>query len=101
MWVISKKMLNAAVERLPKSQQPAAQTAYDAWHKVAEKAAWGSYSEVKLTFNTADQVSGKLVLDVGGNKHRIVAVPGYKSKKLFLIWAGSHKEYDKIDVAKL
>lgn len=46
-------------------------------------------------------VGGKLVFDIGGNKHRVVALPAYRSKKLFVLFAGSHKEYDNIDVAKL
>lgn len=54
-----------------------------------------------MAFNTADKVGGKLVFDIGGDKHRIVALPAYRSKKLYLLFAGSHKEHDALDVAKM
>ncbi len=101
MHVISRKALREAVQRLPPAQRSAAAKAYSAWYKVASDAQWSSYAEVKLTFNTADNVGGKLVFDIGGNKHRIVALPAYRSKRLYLLFAGSHKEYDALDVANM
>jgi mRNA interferase HigB len=101
MHVISRKALRDAVRRLPPAQRLAAEKAYSAWYKVASDAQWNSFAEVKLTFNTADSVAGKLVFDIGGNKHRVVALPAYRSKRLYVLFAGSHKEYDALDVAEM
>ncbi len=101
MHVISRKVLREAVQRLPAAQRSAAEKAYSAWYKVALEAQWNNFAEVKLTFNTADNVGGKLVFDIGGNKHRVVTLPGYRSKKLYVLFAGSHKEYDALDIANM
>lgn len=101
MNVISRRALRKAVSDLPPSQQPAAETAYSTWYSAAKSARWDSYADVKQTFNTADQVGGKLVFDIGGNKYRIVALPAYRTKRLMILFAGTHKEYDKLDVSNM
>ena len=54
------------------------------------------------TFSSADYVvDGKIVFDVGGNKYRIVGLVGFRAKRIFILFVGTHAEYDKIDVAKL
>ena len=53
-------------------------------------------------FNTAEYVSGgKIVFDVGGNKYRIVALIGFRTQRIFILFVGTHANYDRIDVAKL
>lgn len=65
-------------------------------------ATWGSFQEVKRSFNSADWVgSGKIVFDVGGNKYRVVALVGFKAKRLFVLFVGTHAQYDDINVTEL
>lgn len=41
------------------------------------------------------------MFDVGGNKYRIVGLVGFKAKRIFILFVGTHAEYDDIDVEKL
>ena len=60
------------------------------------------FAELKATFNSADYVgNGKVVFDVGGNKYRIVGLVGFKTGRIFILFVGTHAEYDAVDVEAL
>jgi mRNA interferase HigB len=84
------------------SANPDAKALLSAWLKVAEKARWGSFKDVRETFSSADLVAGtKLVFNIGGNNYRLVAHVAFQVRTLFVLWIGTHAEYDKIDVGEL
>jgi mRNA interferase HigB len=65
------------------------------WHQLG---AWGC----SKTFNSADIVAGnKVIFDVGGNKYRIVGLVAFRSKRIFVLFVGTHAQYDAIDVKDL
>ncbi|AVA20203.1 toxin-antitoxin system toxin HigB-like protein [Rhizobium sp. NXC24] len=102
MRVIAKSALIKFCARLPKGQQATAEAAMADWHTTTSDADWNNFSELKATFNSADYVTnGKIVFDVGGNKYRIVGLVGFRTKRVFILFVGTHAEYDAIDVAKL
>jgi mRNA interferase HigB len=41
------------------------------------------------------------VFDIGGNKYRLVGLIGYRTKRIFVLFVGTHAEYDRIRVADL
>jgi mRNA interferase HigB len=43
----------------------------------------------------------RVVFNIHGNKYRLVVDIEYRLQIIFIVWAGSHAEYDKIDVKKL
>lgn len=72
------------------------------WYTTTSAAAWSNFADVRKTFNAADYVAdGKVVFDVGGNKYRIVALIGFRTGRVFILFVGTHAEYDAIDVRKL
>ncbi len=72
------------------------------WYATVSNAAWANFADVKATFNSADYVSGgKIVFDVGGNKYRVVALIGFRTQRVFILFVGTHAEYDRIDVVEL
>lgn len=103
MNVIAKAALVKFWERQSQGQpRLAARAAMMEWHTTASDASWANFSELKSTFNSADYVAdGKVVFDVGGNKYRIVGLVAYRTKRIFVLFVGTHAEYDKIDVSKL
>ena len=103
MHVIAKSALVRFWSSLPKGRAAdAAKAALTEWHTTVQDADWGSFAEVRATFNTADYVKdGKVVFDVGGNKYRIIGLIGFKSKRVFILFVGTHADYEKIDVARL
>ena len=69
---------------------------------TTSNAAWNNFAEVTASFNSADYVAnGKVVFDVGGNKYRIVALIGFRTRRVFILFVGTHAEYNDLDVAKL
>ena len=72
------------------------------WFTTVSDADWSSFADVRATFNSADYVrDGKVVFDVGGNKFRIVALIGFRTKRLFILFVGTHAQYDRIKVSEL
>jgi mRNA interferase HigB len=73
------------------------------WYKRAKKAEWENYSDLKNTFNSADNVgNNRYVFNVKGNHYRIVAIVRFSIKRIYIRWLGNHSEYDKIkDINKL
>ena len=92
MHVISKKKLRKFWEspRHPHAEGPLLE-----WYKLACKAEWRRFADVKNTFNSCDQVGNKAVFDVSGNHYRIVAFIDYESQRVFIRAVLDHKEYDK------
>jgi len=72
------------------------------WWKTAEKARWESMADVRRDFPSADLVGGeKLVFNIGGNKYRLVCLVHFGRPTLFVLWVGTHAEYDRINVRDL
>ena len=74
----------------------------DAWYAEAEKAAWKDPSELKARFRSASIVSGeRVVFNIKGNDYRLVVAINFHYQILLIIWLGTHKEYDKINVTEV
>ncbi|HEX8048950.1 type II toxin-antitoxin system HigB family toxin [Rhizobium sp.] len=102
MRIIAKSTLIKFCTRLPKARRAAAEMAMAEWYTTTSDAEWNNFAEIKATFNSADYIAnGKIVFDVGGNKYRIVGLIGFRTKRVFVLFVGTHAEYDAIDVTKL
>lgn len=103
MNVIAKSALVEFWNRQPSGlPQKTARAAMMEWYTTASDARWDHFDDLKKTFNSADYVAdGKVVFDVGGNKYRIVGLVAYRTKRIFVLFVGTHGEYDRIDVRDL
>jgi mRNA interferase HigB len=101
--VVAKSALVNFWSSLPKvAPRETAEAAMMEWYTTASKASWRNVSELKKTFNSADVVAGnKVIFDVGGNKYRIVGLVAFRSKRIFVLFVGTHAQYDAIDVKDL
>ena len=90
MHVISKKMLREFWAEHPRAKSP-----LDAWYKVAKRAEWETFKDVRDTFNTADLVGRFVVFDIGGNKYRLITVIHYDRGKVYIRHVLTHAEYDE------
>ena len=90
MRVVSYKAIRIFCE-----EYPDARPALDHWYKVAKRATWGNFVEVKQSFNTADYVAPRVVFDIGGNKYRLIAEINFCRRVLFVRGIMTHKEYLK------
>jgi mRNA interferase HigB len=102
MRVIARSALVKFCEQLPKGKRAAAEASLAEWHTTTSNAEWRNFADVKATFNSADYIAnGKIVFDVGGNKYRVIGLIGFRTRRVFILFVGTHAEYDQIDVAKL
>jgi mRNA interferase HigB len=92
MHIVSHKAIRAFGEK-----HPAARSALDRWYRVAKRAVWASFAEVKETFGSADFVAPFVVFDIGGNKYRLVAELNYTRRVLFIRHILTHMQYSKGD----
>jgi mRNA interferase HigB len=73
-----------------------------AWFKVTQKAVWDDMEDLRLDFPKAELVTGgKVVFNIKANHFRLVALVGFRTKKVFVLWIGTHAEYSKIKIKDL
>jgi mRNA interferase HigB len=101
--VIARRTLNYFVEnRVDRKLQKMVKAQLDARYAEAEKAAWKNSAELKQQYRSASIVSSeRVVFNIKGNEYRLVVAINYHYQVLLIIWLGTHKEYDKIDVEKV
>lgn len=79
------------------SKETNATTALRDWYKIAKKAEWNNFADLKNSFNSADAVGNdRYVFNIKGNHYRIVAIVMFKIKRVYVRWVGNHKDYDRI-----
>ncbi len=97
MRIIAKSTLKAFWVNQPKAEFPLLD-----WFKKTQEANWEMPSDVKNTFRSADIIGDKrVVFDIAGNKYRLICDIEYHLKFVFIIWVGTHSQYDKIDVKSI
>ena len=95
--IYSKGTLRDFWEKHPDSEQQ-----LKSWHHTFQKTEFKNPNEIKSLFGSADIVSdGKIVFNICGNHYRLIAKFNYSKHLVFILFVGSHKEYDKVDVKKL
>ncbi len=69
------------------------------WFAEVKKAKWKSANEMKSDYPAASVIIGKrTVFNIKGNTYRLVVDIEYKIGIIFIIWFGTHEEYNKINV---
>ncbi|WP_414717285.1 type II toxin-antitoxin system HigB family toxin [Telluribacter sp.] len=73
-----------------------------AWFKTVKKAEWESVKDMRLDFPNAEMVvDGKAVFNIKANDYRLVALVGFRTKRVYVLWLGTHAEYNKIKIKDL
>ncbi|TAE27576.1 MAG: type II toxin-antitoxin system HigB family toxin [Cytophagales bacterium] len=79
-----------------------AKSSLEAFYKEVSTADWDKPNDVIADYPMADVITGKrFVFNIKGNSYRLVADIEFKKKLVFIVWIGTHAEYDKIDVKKI
>jgi mRNA interferase HigB len=77
-----------------------AESSLRAWYHDVRKADWRSPADVKRLYAHASIVGDdRVVFNIGGNKYRLVVAVNYRYHVCYVRFIGSHKAYDRIDVA--
>ncbi|OFX28098.1 MAG: hypothetical protein A2033_11955 [Bacteroidetes bacterium GWA2_31_9] len=74
----------------------------ETWLSEVKTANWHNHNELKEQFGSASIINQhRVVFNIKGNKYRLVVDIEYKIQFVYIIWFGSHKEYDKLEVSEL
>jgi mRNA interferase HigB len=103
MRIIARRTLREFVESLAgHKDRPAIKAALDAWFDEVKKARWRHTADVKRAYATASIVSSdRIVFNMKGNSYRLVVAVDFEKGIVWIKWIGTHKEYDRIDVARV
>ena len=94
MRVIKRKTLEQFWKIHADAEQP-----LKSWFSEVKKAKWKNANEMKLDYPSASVLTGRrAVFNIKGNSYRLVVDIEYKISIIFIIWLGTHDEYDKINV---
>jgi len=89
LHVISKKKLKEF-----SFVHPGAEAALDVCYRVAKSSVWGNLQEVRRVYPHADAVGRWTVFNIWGNRYRLIAEIGYRSRVVFVRHILTHSEYD-------
>ena len=90
MHIITRKRLNEFAEKNPDTK-----SALQHWYRLAKKSGFKSFSELRKTFGSADQVGKLTVFNIGGNKVRLIAAIHYNRRVIYIRAMLTHEEYDE------
>ena len=76
-----------------------AETQLLVWFNEFSKLEFGNFNELKKNYGNASIVNNnRVVFNIKGNDFRLVVSVNFIQAACFVIWFGTHKEYDKINV---
>ena len=99
MRVLAKSTLRAFWNSRP--QYADAEEPLSAWHAVCRRAEWQSPADVKSVFRSASFVRNNVVFNIAGNKYRVVVSINYRRQAVYVKFAGTHEQYDAVNVGEL
>ncbi len=93
MHIISRKALRNFGENHPDAIEP-----LDRWYRIAKRAEWVNFAELRADFGSADQVGESTVFNIGGHKFRLVAVIYFADQVLLVRGVYTHGESDDLQL---
>ena len=78
---------------------PIAETQLLIWYNEFSKLDFHNFNELKRVYGNASIVNNeRVVFNIKGNDFRLVVSVNFLQRACYVIWFGTHKEYDKINV---
>jgi mRNA interferase HigB len=88
MHIISRKMLREFWQRHPDSE-----TALARWFKIVRQSEFGSFQDLRAVFPSADKIGELVVLNINGNKYRLIAAVHFNWGKVYIRHVLTHEDY--------
>lgn len=77
---------------------PDARNALERWWTICRKNSYSSFSDLKMTFGSADTVNKCVVFNIGGGKYRLVVRINYTGQRMWIKYVLPHKDYDQLNL---
>lgn len=84
-------------------KHPGAEGALRLWFSIVQNASWAGPADIKAGFGSADFLQdNRVIFDIRGNTYRLVTKIKYGPLFLvYILFVGTHAEYDRIDAATI
>lgn len=93
MNIIVKRAILYYIDKYPKAKTPLL-----TWYNEFLKYEFPNFNELKAVYGNASIVSNnRVVFNIKGNDYRLMASVNFKQTAAYIIWFGTHKEYDNIN----
>lgn len=80
------------------SRYQPAEESVRAWIYEVRFSTWNKANQLKAKYGNASILSSKrVVFNIRGNDYCLIVDIEYKLKLVFVVWFGTHKDYDNID----
>lgn len=97
MRVIALKTLREFWEGHPDARQP-----LQAWYEDVRYASWQSPADIKSVYRNASIIANnRVVFNIKGNNYRLIVALNYRFGIVYIRFVGTHRDYDRIDAAKV
>jgi mRNA interferase HigB len=81
---------------------PDAETPLRSWYALASRAVWKTPADIKAAYGNASfTANNRVVFNIKGNDYRLVVAVRYDVGLMYLRFVGTHRQYDRIDVATI
>ena len=95
MVIISKATLRNFIDG-----HPDAEGAMEQWYSITKEADWRNFAALRKSFNSTDAVGNdRYVFNIRGNTYRLIALIIFKVRTVYILFVGTHNEYDQVDAA--
>jgi mRNA interferase HigB len=72
------------------------------WYMIIEKGDFSNFNELRTVFNSVDAVGNdRYVFNIKGNKYRLIALIQFTVRTVYILFVGTHTEYNKVDASKV
>ena len=97
MRVISRRTLREFWKKHPDSEEQ-----LKSWYRETEKAQWKNINELKSEYPNASILKdNKIVFNIKGNSYRLIIKMNFEFQISWILFIGTHAEYDKINANEL
>src|SRR5665647_2293942 len=95
MNIIAKGTILYYIDKYPK-----AKISLLTWYFEFSKLSFVNFNVLKTVYGSASIVAGsRVIFNIKGNDYRLVVTVNFKQGAAYVIWFGTHNQYDKINVA--
>ena len=93
MKILVKKTISYCIKKYP-----IAKTQLLIWYNEFSKLEFSNFNKLKKVYGNASIVNNRVVFNIKGNDFRLVVSINFLQVACYVVWFGTHKEYDKINV---
>jgi mRNA interferase HigB len=81
---------------------PVASNSLLIWYKDFSNASFDSFNQLKSVYSTASIIANnRVIFNIKGNSFRLITGINFTKQAVYIIWFGTHSEYDKIDAENI